>query len=92
MSTYIRGYLDLDSDEQTKHFENVFHGNQPFTPEDYIKMNDSTDDMNVIFGKGDRAVGLRGTTASCTSSSITEPAGRSSKCQAFISPDGRTLV
>lgn len=62
--SYIRGYLDLDSDEQTKHFETLFQGSQPFTLEAYINMNDSTDDMNVIFGKGDRSVGLRGTTAS----------------------------
>lgn len=61
---YIKGYMDLDSEQQTKTFEELFRDNRAFTVEAYLNMNGSTDDMNVIFGKGDHTMGFRGTTAS----------------------------
>ena len=61
---YIKGYMDLDSEQQTKTFEELFQDNHAFTVEAYLNMNGNTDDMNVIFGKGDHTMGFRGTTAS----------------------------
>lgn len=59
--SYIRGYFDLDSDQQKTYFSNFFKGEQAFTAEAYINMSDNADNMNMIFGKGDHTMGFRGT-------------------------------
>ena len=46
----MRGYLDLDSEKAKQVFDQQFKGSQPFTVEAYLNMNNSYDEMNMIFG------------------------------------------
>jgi len=62
--SYMRGYLDLDSEKAKQVFDQQFKGSQPFTVEAYLNMNNSYDEMNMIFGKGDQSMGFRGTASS----------------------------
>lgn len=62
--SYIRGYLDLDSDAAKKVFNERIKGEQAFTVEAYLNTNGSYEEMNMIFGKGDQSMGFRGTASS----------------------------
>lgn len=62
--SYLRGYFDLDSDQAKEIFDQQFKEGRAFTVEAYLNMNGSYDEMNMIFGKGDRTMGFRGTASS----------------------------
>lgn len=62
--SYLRGYFDLDSDRAKEIFNQQFKEGRAFTVEAYLNMNGSYDEMNMIFGKGDRTMGFRGTGSS----------------------------
>ncbi|MCI9539085.1 MAG: DUF4981 domain-containing protein [Eubacterium sp.] len=62
--SYLRGYFDLDSDQAKGIFDQQFKEGRAFTVEAYLNMNGSYDEMNMIFGKGDRTMGFRGTASS----------------------------
>ncbi len=62
--SYMRGYFDLDTEKAKTVFDKQFQGSQAFTIEAYVNMNNSYDEMNMIFGKGDQTMGFRGTASS----------------------------
>lgn len=62
--SYMRGYFDMDSERAKQVFDKQFQGSQAFTVEAYLNMNNSYDEMNMIFGKGDQTMGFRGTASS----------------------------
>lgn len=62
--SYVRGYMDLDSEKASNTFNSLMRDGKAFTVEAYLNMNENTDEMNMIFGKGDRSMGFRGTPSS----------------------------